>query len=280
MDCTDGFGGLGSSCVEYLQDEYGKSILSFPLIDSAITDPSTNDLIKSVNIALCLQQLGESTSIFSPLCCSQEGWSPKNPRKFSNITFNPNSKYQTSGILAAALDTLSIRYRHKSYPSSALSDLCADLNKQGKKAAAFSLAFPFPMKVKQDLLDVLDDMENTLWTSLTPNCEISGERNMQSLSLRGIPEDRLKRPIADARKQMGKPAYRCSTVHEMMTMYLAYSCQASATYLTNVTAPLKVNVPFPNIFNNNLHENGDITDWPVGQSKLKIKQQYYQLFIF
>lgn len=266
MDCTDSFGGLGSSCIEYLHDEYGKSILTFPLIDSTINEPSINDLIKSLNIALCWQHIGDNTSIYSPLCCNEEGWSPKKPRKFNNIIYNENSKYHTSAILATALDTLSIRYRHKNYPGSALSDLCADMNKQGRKAAAMSLSLPFPMTVKNDLIDILDDIETSLWTSLTPNCEISGERNMQSFSLRGIPENRLKRPMIDAKKQMGKPAYRCTTVHEMMTMYLAYSCHASATYLTNVTEPLKINTPYPNIFNNNLHENGDIADWPVGET--------------
>lgn len=267
MDCTDGFGGLGSSCIEHLHDDYGKSILTFPLIDSTINEPSINDLIKSLNIALCWQKIGENSSLYSPLCCSEEGWSPKTPRKFTNISYNQNSKFHSSAILATALDTLSIRYRHKSYPGSALSDLCADMNKQGRKAAAMSLSLPFPMTVKKDLIDILDDMETSLWTSLTPNCEISGERNMQSFSLRGIPEDRLKRPMIDARKQMSKPAYRCTTVHEMMTMYLAYSCHASATYLTNTTQPLKIDTPYPKIFKNNLHENGDVADWPVGESK-------------
>ncbi|CAD6224659.1 GSCOCG00005489001-RA-CDS [Cotesia congregata] len=266
MDSTDGFSGLGSACIEYLQEEYGKSILAFPLIESGSNEMSAASLIKVVNIALCWEKLGEHASVFSPLSCGEQGWPcPGLPRKFDNLTYDLDQKYHTSAILATALDTLSIRYRHKEFSMSDLSDLCADLNKLGRKAAATSLNLPFPMTVKKDLIDVLDDLEGPLWTSLSPSCKIFPDKSMHSLALRGVNEARLKRPLAEAKKQMEKPAYRCSTVHEMMTMYLAYSCHTSACYLTTVEAPLKVSKPFPRIFNNNIHANGDIADWPVGQ---------------
>ncbi|KAK0090701.1 hypothetical protein PV325_008038 [Microctonus aethiopoides] len=267
MDSTDGFAGLGASCVEHLRDEYGKSILAFPLISNDPNETSTAaDLIKAVNIAMSWRELCEHTSLFSPLSCSEDGWSSSsNQRSMNNINYNLKLKYHTSALLATALDTLSLRYRHKLHCLSALSDLCADLNKMGRKAVATSLNLPFPMTIKSDLIDVLDEMEDPLWTSLTPNCKISGDESMQSLALRGVSEDRLKRPMVEAQKQMNKPAYRCSTVHEMMSMYLAYRCHASATYLTTVKAPLKVPMPFPKIFNNNVHENGDIAKWPVGE---------------
>lgn len=268
MDSTDGFAGLGSSCVEHLRDEYGKSILVFPVIEPGSNEMSAANLIKAVNTALCWQQLGEHASLFSPLSCGEDSLPrPGNARKFDNITYNLQLNYHTSAILATALDTLSIRYRHKDYSMSALSDLCADLNKLGRKAAATSLNFPFPMTAKKDLIDILDDMDGPLWTSLSPNCNITGDQSMQSLALRGVAEERLKRPMSEAQKQMEKAAYKCSTVHEMMTMYLAYSCHASATYLMTAKAPLKVPVPYPRIFNDNVHENGDIAAWPVGKGK-------------
>ncbi|XP_033211026.1 protein misato isoform X2 [Belonocnema kinseyi] len=266
LDSTDGFAGLGSSCIQHLRDEYGKSILTFPSFDGANSQPSAADLVKTINTVLCWQSIGEHSSLFSPLGCRNEMWPRSgNEREFSNVTYDPQIKYQTAAILATALDTMSLRYRQKNYPMSVLSDLCADLNKVGRKAAAMSLNLPFPMTAERDFIDILDDLEGPLWTSLTPCCDISTDKNYQSLSLRGIPEDRLKRPMKKAGKQVEKAAYRCSTVHEMMSLFLSCSCHASATHLTNITAPLGIKHPYPKIFNQNVHKNGDVADSSVGE---------------
>ncbi|XP_068974597.1 protein misato [Bombus flavifrons] len=265
LDSMDCFAGIGASCIQHLRDEYGKSIVSFPCIDSKKTEPSTSNVIKILNTALCWQHVGEYASLFSPLCCGETAW-PQigEPRIFNHLTYNSEVKYHSSALLATALDTLTIRYRRREYPNVVLSDLCADLNKLGRKAVATSLTLPFPMTARADLIDVLDELEGPLWTSLTPNCDIPMDKNMQSIVLRGISEERLKRPISDAMKQMSKPAYRCSTVHEMMMLYLACTCHASATYLSNISSPLNIKPPYPKIFNNNITETGDVIGWPVG----------------
>ncbi|KOX74238.1 Protein misato [Melipona quadrifasciata] len=264
-DSVDCFAGIGASCMQHLKDEYGKSIISFPCIDSKRTEPSASNMIKILNTALCWQHVEEYTSLFSPLCCGETAW-PQigDSRVFNHLTYNSELKYHSSALLATALDTLTIRYRRKEYSNVVLSDLCADLNKLGRKATATSLTLPFPMTAKADLIDVLDDFEGPLWTSLTPNCDISMDKNMQSIVLRGISEERLKRPISHAMKQMSKPAYRCSTVHEMMMLYLGCTCHASATYLSNISSPLYIKSPYPKIFNNNITETGDVIGWPIG----------------
>lgn len=265
LDSVDCFAGIGTSCMQHLKDEYGKSIISFPCIDSKRTEPSASNVIKILNTALCWQHVEEYTSLFSPLCCGETAW-PQigDSRVFNHLTYNSELKYHSSALLATALDTLTIRYRRKEYSNVVLSDLCADLNKLGRKATATSLTLPFPMTAKADLIDVLDDFEGPLWTSLTPNCDISMDKNMQSIVLRGISEERLKRPISHAMKQMSKPAYRCSTVHEMMMLYLGCTCHASATYLSNISSPLYIKSPYPKIFNNNITETGDVIGWPIG----------------
>ena len=265
LDSVDGFAGLGASCMQYLRDEYGKSILSFPCMDSKKTEPSMSNLVQALNTALCWQQIGEYSSLYSPLCCGQTGWpQPGDPRPFNHLIYDAELNYHSSALLATALDTLTLRYRRKEYPNVVLSDLCADLNKLGRKAAATSLSLPFPMVAKMDLIDVLDEFEGNIWTSLTPSCDIPMDKNMQSVVLRGIPEDRLKRSGPQAMKQMSKPAYRCSTVHEMMTLYLACTCHASATYLSTISSALNIKDPFPKIFSNDITETGDIAKWPVG----------------
>ncbi|XP_012251024.2 protein misato isoform X2 [Athalia rosae] len=266
FDSTNGFSGLGSACIEYLQDEFGKSTIAFPVIDGRSSERSINDLVKVLNIALCYQSIGEHSSLFSPLCTSQTGWPQKGThRQFTNLTYKSDLDFHSSSLLATALDTITLRYRQKKYPNSAMSDLCADLNKLGRKATATSLSLPFPMSVDRDLIDILDEQQGTLWTSLTPNCEISMDKSMQSLVLRGIKEERLKQQPHNAKEQQKKAAYRCSSIHEMMSLYLACSCHATATYLTDVRTPLTIREPYPNIFNNNVCQNGDISPWPVNE---------------
>lgn len=272
LDSTDGFAGLGASCIQHLRDEYGKSILAFPCLDYSGVEASAADLIKIVNTALCWRHIGEHSSLYSPLSCGQVGWPfASDSRKFANITYNPTLKYHSSAILATALDTLTLRYRTKKFTNANLSDLCADMNKLGRKAAATSLSLPFPIRMKMDLIDVLDEFEGSLWTSLTPSCEIPTDNNLQSIALRGIPKDRMKRPFQEASKQISKPAYKCSSVHEMMMLYFACTCHASCTYLSEIEAPLKMSVPYPKIFNNNITEDGNVADWPIGTGTLQYK---------
>jgi hypothetical protein len=264
IDADDGFSGLGSSCIQYLRDEYRKNILTFPVMDAAHRDPSLKNYVKTINTTLCWQQLGEYSSLFSPLCCGSNGWLvPGKPRNFKNLAYNADLKYHTSSLLATALDTISLRYRHRKYPLSTLSDLCVDLNKFGRKAVATSLSLPFPMDANKDLIDLLDDLEGSCpWTTITPSCNINMDNNMQSLVIRGIPENRLKRPMKEAKEQIEKAAYKCSTVHEMMSLYLDCSCHSSASYLISTEEVLKIKDPYPKIFNNMVQENGNISNTP------------------
>lgn len=264
VDADNGFGGLAASCLQYLTDEYGKCIITWPVLDSAHRDPSPSNVVKLINTVLLWHQMGEYSSLFSPLCCDIDGWFvPGAQRVFTNVTYKSSLKYHTSALLATALDTLTLRYRHKRYPMSVLSDLCADLNKLGRKAVATSLCLPFPISLNQDLIDMLDNIDGTCpWTSLSPRCNPSVDNVvMQSLALRGISEKRLKRPMQEAAKrQIENPAYKCSTVHEMMSLYLNYTCHSSASHLTNIEQALEIKDPYPRLFNNNVGHDGNLSN--------------------
>ncbi|XP_058788776.1 protein misato [Phymastichus coffea] len=261
VDADDGFGGLAASLIQYLKDEYGKSIITWPVFDSSHRDPTQSDNIKLINTVLLWHQLGEYSSLFSPLCCGTDGWpTPGAPRIFNHVTYKADLKYHTSALLATAVDTLSLRYRNKRYPMSVLSDICADLGKFGRKAVATSLSLPFPIFSNQDLIDMLDDLDGSCpWTSLTPRCNISVDNVMQSLALRGISEKRLKGPMQESNEQIKKFAYKCSSVHEMMSLYLDSTCHFSASHLTNIEQVLKVNDPYPKLFNSNIMEDGSLS---------------------
>lgn len=79
--------------------------------------------------------------------------------------------YHSSAILAAALDTFTLKHRLKS-SAFTLSDLGADLTRSGRKAVAASINMPFPMKENSDLLECLDNYQEPLYHSITPNCDI------------------------------------------------------------------------------------------------------------
>lgn len=120
------------------------------------------------------------------------------------------------------------------------------------------------MQENADLINILNDWEGPLWQNLTPNCSLGTDKMMQIVSVRGISEDRLKRNSYDdkSKKQREMPAYRCETVQEMITFYLSCVSYCTASNICNISSPLSVQKPFPNIFDNTVGENGDILDFP------------------
>ncbi|CAG9820461.1 unnamed protein product [Phaedon cochleariae] len=271
-DCTNAFAGLTSACLEHLRDEYDrKSVLVFPVVPphfadhDAVSDEEkhqavTNDSARVVNTALSFNEFASYSSLFVPLGVGSKGWRRSGPkREFAHVEYDPKIPYHSSAILASALETVSMKYRLRSTDFT-LSDLGADLSQNGRKAAAASLCLPFP--IEGDLLDCLDKWEGPLYRSITPGCDIGTYRMMQHVTLRGIPEDRLKKPETKAGKQRELPAYRCRTIEEMMAMYLSYSTQATASNVTVVHKGLDVRSTFPRVFRGEVGKDGVVSAFP------------------
>ncbi|KAF2899962.1 hypothetical protein ILUMI_06229 [Ignelater luminosus] len=274
LDASNAFAGLASSCIEYVRDEYErKSVLAFPVIPSSYSDYAyvtdeekhqslIKDSIRVLNLALCFNSLNEHSSLFLPLCTSYNGWRQPGPmRNFYHLVYNYQLPYHTSAILASALDTITLKYRLRSTDFH-LSDLCADLNIFGRKAAATSLCLPFSFNKGSDFIDCLDNWDGPLSQSISPNCIIGTDKLMQTFTLRGIPEDRLKRPLQNAGKQKDMPAYRCNSVNEMLSLYLSCNYFISATNVTTVTKGLSVKTPYPSIFDPFVGTDGNINNTP------------------
>lgn len=101
---------------------------------------------------------------------------------------------------------------------------------------------------------------------------------MQMLTLRGIPEDRLKAPTNKAGKQKEMPAYRYNTVNEMLTFYSSCTTFGTATNVTNISKGLTLKKPYPNYFDPSVGVNGNITAVPrkPGECKwVKISQNFF-----
>ncbi|CAH1981359.1 unnamed protein product [Acanthoscelides obtectus] len=274
-DSFTAFGGLASGCLEHLRDEYDrKSILVFPVIPSHF--PTTNDCttaqsvindsVRTVNLALSFNQFATHSSMFVPLSTSTRSWRQAGPgRNFQYIDYDAISPYNTSAILATALETLTMKHRLRASSNFCLSDLAADLTLHGRKAVAASLRLPFAMRTGETLLDNLDQWQGPLTVAITPNCEIGNARMMQHVCIRGIPTTRLKKPVEKAGSQRELPAYKCCTVQEMFQMYLSFVTDATASHVTTVNKPINVRAPFPRIFDAKIGANGDLL--PEGSSR-------------
>ncbi|XP_044735638.1 protein misato [Chrysoperla carnea] len=273
LDSTDGFSGFGSNCIDYLRDEYeNKSILTIPLIGSFEKEDDFLDfkekntvnqknLTRQINTALTISSICEPSSLVIPMSMCKNGWRTKLPRSFSYLNYNIDSNYHTSAIIASCIDTFSLRYRTRNTSNpSYLYHLCNDLNGVGRKVAAASINFPFGIKENEHFIDCLDTWEGPLWNSLTPRYEIDVDRCLQSISLRGIPESRLKGPRIESNKQVIMPSYRCSDIREMLLFYLSCTSYATASTVTNILKPVNVKQPYPDIFTENVSIYGDISE--------------------
>ncbi|XP_057656516.1 protein misato isoform X1 [Diorhabda carinulata] len=260
-DCTNAFSGMTSSCLEYIRDEYDrKSVLVFPVLPSSYPNINDqieksqsilNDSVRVINLALSFNQFNMYSSMFVPLSVGSKGWRQPGPeRKFNNLKYNHTLPYHSSAILAAALDTITLKHRVKN-SSFTLRDLIADLTINERKASAASIQIPFHIEENSDLLECLDNWNGPLYQSITPSCNLGIRRLMQHITLRGIKEEKLKKPMEKVGKQIELPAYRCNTIEEMLSLYLSYTTEATANNVTVVHSPLSVKTPFPKFFNNN-----------------------------
>ncbi|KAH1014571.1 protein misato [Dendroctonus ponderosae] len=273
-DCTNGFAGLSSACLEHIRDEYDrKSVLVLPTIPAHFPDNDfqtaheqvyslMNDSTRVINLLLSFNTYREFSSMFVPLCTSEAGWrQPGLPRQFYHTQYNHKLPYHSSAFLAAALDTISLKYRLESSTFS-LSDLCADLTANDRKAAAGSLCMPFSLNADADLIDCLDQWEGPLYKSITPRCSIGTERVMQHLMLRGVPETRLKKPPNKAGKQKAMAAYNCKSVKDMLELFLACSTYATASHVSTISEAMSTKNPFPDLFDDRIGVHGNVSAIP------------------
>ncbi|XP_065366308.1 protein misato [Calliphora vicina] len=270
FDSFNGFSGLATKCLEHLNDEYGKANMAVPvyspnnmLYENA--DEPMSDSIRVVNSLLTFNQLIEQASLFIPLSTQDRVWRQLgSAREFSSLQYQHDNLYQTSAILASYLDTISLRYRLRNTPpTNTLSGFCGDLNNYGRKLASAALSLPFNMEYKMDLIDCLDKFEGSLFTPLTPNCKIGTNYVIQSLSVRGIPTDRLKRPRDQAsQNQMRMAAYRCDSVSEMFQLYLQCSNHNGMAHVTSLKAAMPTRIPYPcEMFGDNLTSSGFVNPY-------------------
>lgn len=219
--------------------------------------------IRVANIALTYSNLIEQSSMFLPLSTLDGGnWRQfGNSRQFPLIKYDEKNLYHTSAILASYLDTLTLRYRIRNNSSNTLLELCGDLTNYGRKMTAGGFSFPFPMRYDQDLIECLDRFDGKMFTQLSPNSIIGTDYVVQSVSVRGIPKTRLKKPLKLAQQQMKMAAYKCESISEMFQLYFQCENHASLANVSAAQTPLNIQIPYPlEIFDTKLNLDGFLKD--------------------
>ncbi|XP_017155885.1 protein misato [Drosophila miranda] len=264
FDIDDGFSGLASKCMEHLNDEYSRVSFALPLHYPRIpsynqADPRTAHSIRVVNSVLSYYHLSEQATMFTPLSTLETIWrnNTLQSRRMPGLEWKTGNLYQTSAVLAAFMDTMTLSYRLRQTPQS-LVRFCENVCPVGRKMTAAAMALPLGMQQEQDLIDYMDHSgDHSLLTQLTPGCEAGTSYVVQSVMARGIPTSRLKRPQETAGPQLRMAAYGCNSVSQMLQLYYQCSFHGSVTNAASTPLPFKTQLPFPyEIFQPNIASDG------------------------
>lgn len=251
-DCADGFGGLSTSLTQLLADDYhSKSLLTFPVSRAMYQDYSfPRNGLRMVGSVLSLSGLMES-DLITPMSLGRE-WFPLHGkiRSIENVDYDPSLDYHTSGILALALDTLSLPWRKKGGEVTS-AEVAQGIGTCGRKIAALGVKMPFPLKKNCTL-------EETLST-LTPSTPLLQSHSSQTspdvsvLSVRGLGNTTL----CTREGLMGQ--YRgCSTAQDVLEVW-SKTCSPRTLAVSSVTKlPARVGKPFPHIFKEEVNVDGEV----------------------
>lgn len=185
--------------------------------------------------------------MFTPLSTLETIWRNNNlkSRSLPGLQWETDNLYQTSALLAAFFDTATLSYRLRQTPES-LPRFCECVTPAGRKMTAAGLALPFGLREGQDLIEFLDQSgDHALLTQLTPGCEPGTSYVVQSVTARGIPVERLKRPRELAGDQLRMAAYGCDSISHMLQLYYQCTYHGSVTNAAATPLPLKTQLPFP-----------------------------------
>lgn len=136
FDLCNGFSGLSCGVLDLLADEFpSRGLLAANFIPPGITiDTDSHSLhyyLLTCGLALS-QCANHSACLIIPLSVYQECWRHiTQPRYFPSLQHDMTSRYQTSGVLAAALDCLSLPYRVQQ-PNLSIYELISSITSMGR----------------------------------------------------------------------------------------------------------------------------------------------------
>ncbi|KAI8329579.1 tubulin domain-containing protein [Blakeslea trispora] len=157
-DVDDGFGGFTEGLLHNIRDEFAKTpVLTFGLSDSFAQHRTERHKQKiCLNRSLSLSRLSELSSLYVPIYTPTQK-SAQQSGLSALVQLNELSRYHTSAIIAAAIETNSLPYRLKQNPAT-LADTIGRLNwARNTNLASLSVCLPLPIS-KQGYHHTLDSL--------------------------------------------------------------------------------------------------------------------------
>ncbi|XP_048733947.1 protein misato homolog 1-like [Ostrea edulis] len=249
LDTHDGFGGIAAQTLQHLQDEYSsKAVMSFGLTPANLPDDTpVRRANRILNSALSYHTSFTQSSQFFPLSLANSLWKTIGDyADFPQLDYKLMD-YHTSAILAATLDTATLPYR--TVNPIHMCDIANSFQSHGKKVGSVSAALPMMLETESNFVDMVQGLEGTLpWLSITPHCLNQANPYMQSVVVRGIPENMPRSP---------RGLYSsCRSVNDTLQVYLTENFISGLSAGTVIKSPAKVSTPFPHIFKKSINRNG------------------------
>ncbi|XP_078064108.1 protein misato homolog 1 [Mustelus asterias] len=261
-DLQDGFAGLSAKVVELLNDEYGgRGIFTCGFTPTSYTDTNPmKEVHRLLNSVMGMVHLASRSSAFCPMSLNRNALSRKHlsPVTFPHVLYDASLNYHSSGLLATALETLTVPYRlHSSTVS--LSQLTDALNQSGRKVVTASACIPFAMRDTDMLPDVLSTHHTELpWSSLSPSGDFKENRCFaQSVVLRGISNQQQISNLAPGLKG-ASILHTCPTGEEVLHTFLRSHFPTTLSAVHLAQSPCKVITPYPQFFTHSFNKTGQL----------------------
>jgi len=245
-DYQDGFGGLSASILDLIADEYSnKSLLSFPCSPAEYTSYSISEGGARLAGAVLTLQSQLEAGVVTPLSLVKD-WFPLSGRSTNlpNISFNAQSDYSSSSVLALALDTATLPFRRRKGTGAMVTsdEVAQGLTTHGRKLTTLSTEVPMNMQG-------IDYFESGLLSKLTPlipgfTSPIHAANEMTYTSLitvRGIKSSN----IYSKRSRLFNPCPSPTSYLETCVNNSYPACRPAGSFFTK---PVNTTKPFPHIF--------------------------------
>ncbi|XP_053559150.1 protein misato homolog 1 [Bombina bombina] len=219
-DLHSGFSGVGAKVAELLHDEFPRrGIMSWGTLPVNSERDQNKDMYRLMNCILGLVRISSQSSLFCPMSLNSSlGRKHGPPIVLPHLSYNAEAYYQSSALLAATLDTLTLPYRKPSSIHSML-HLADTLNFCERKVVSASTSFPFPLGPYDSLADALmPHMTSAPWISMS-GCGIEDNSFSNSVVLRGISKEQQSSYLPAGTKPVSA-LHVCDTGEDILRGYL------------------------------------------------------------
>ena len=195
------------------------------------------------------------TSLVTPMSLSRDWWPlPGHVTQLPYLSYNPESDYSSSALLALALDTATLQYRRR-HGQLAAHDVAPGLVTNGRRVATIGLDLPMQMSHSPT-----EYFESSLVTHLTPlapghQSPVAPTQTQTSfpalLSVRGMKSSAL----FSKRSAQYKPCPDPVSYLESCVLNSFPGCRPLGSF---VTKPVMTGKPFPHRFDKTVNTFGEI----------------------